>query len=74
MSIGICKRGHVTGFKLCWCGAQRVAVTGGDGKVKVTKDKRPRGRGGRNALDMLRAETRVSGGGHTIPHLGGILR
>lgn len=60
---GLCKNGHVTGQRKCGtCGADRVPNSHvGLGRVNV-KHQRPRDANGRNELDELRRETRVSRG------------
>jgi len=74
MSMGLCSRGHLTGTKVCWCGKKRERMVAGEGAVLVPKHLRPRDANGRNELDALREETRVSGGGHMKPWVGGVMR
>lgn len=62
--IGTCDRGHLTGYKICYCGARRVSFSPGEGKVNVSKVDRPRDLNGVNELEKLRIKTRV---GKTIP-------
>ncbi len=70
--IGICKRGHQTGTRICHCGAKREeARIFGSGRVELKAHERPRDEHGRNELDALRAATRVSGGGHMRPWVSG---
>lgn len=66
----ICSNGHLTGNKVCYCGAKATRQFSGDGRA-IPKRLRPRDANGRNELDEIRRQTRV-GGSHHTPRGAGI--